>query len=88
MRISTTGMIEWLNQVNTGSGTPMELMAGSSINSAANSVYALFIQYSVTPNVYAILKYTFNEGKLVWSKYIPFIQNRAECASYGLVTNS
>ena len=50
MRISTTGMIEWLNQVNTDSGSAAEEIVASAINSPMNAVYAMFIPGYSNPN--------------------------------------
>ena len=50
-----------------------ELCFGAAINLGGNAVYSYFGRYdSIVSSNFAILKITYSEGKLIWSKTIPF----------------
>ncbi len=76
MRLSTTGIIEWMSNIYVGAATGSECSKMVGINAARNAVYASFERFDSPTSMVAILKLTYSEGKLVWSKRVNLKQTR------------
>lgn len=75
MRVTTTGLIHWYNHLMISSGVS-ERIKSLTYSATRSAVYTVWHTSAATYK-YAIVKLTYGEGKMEWSKYVPLITNSA-----------